>query len=61
MKWERSLCLVHILPKLTKESPGVPGAGPWSSPKGPPLGLPGSLILGLLGGASETQKDQFCS
>ena len=61
MKWERSRYLVHILPKLTKGSPRVPGVGPWSSPEGPPQGLPGSLILGLLDGPSEIQKDQFCT
>lgn len=49
LNWERSLSLVHFLSKLTKESSEVPGAGSWSSPKGPPQGLPGSLIIGLLG------------
>lgn len=61
LDWERSLSLVHFLSKLTKESSEVPGAGSWSSPKGPPQGLPGSLIIGLLGGASEIQKDLFCN
>ena len=61
LNWERSLSLVHFLPKLTKESNEIPGVGSWSSPKGPPQGLPGSLIVGLLDGASETQKDLLCS
>lgn len=61
LNWERSLSLVHFLPKLTKESSKVPGAGSWSSPKGPPQGFPGSLIVGFLDGASEIQKDLFCN